>query len=79
MPKDDVVKVGAEPAPQPAPAPEPAPPAPALPKKIEMTSLYGFFDENHRYRDWHEGVVITDEAEIKLLSDRKAPFKVLEA
>jgi hypothetical protein len=60
------------------PAPPPAPPAPEQPKmpaKLKMLSLYGFFDDNKRYRSWHEGDVITDPSEIQLLVERKAPIE----
>lgn len=83
----------ADPA-KPAPAPEPVkPPAPAnaepaLPAKIRMNVLYGFYDEHGTLREWKEGDVISDPAVIKLLAEhepaedknghpRKRPFDVI--
>jgi hypothetical protein len=60
------------------PAAPPAPPAPEkppLPAKLKMLSLYGYYDENKRYRSWHQGDVITDPTEIQLLVERGAPVE----
>jgi hypothetical protein len=48
------------------------------PTKIRMTHLHAFLDENQRQRRWKAGDVITDPAEIELLTERKAPFQKLE-
>lgn len=69
-------------APEDAPAPAPVAPAEKAeekkyPAKLQLEVLYGYFDENNRYRQWAEGDVVTDAAEIKLLVDRAVPVKAV--
>ena len=49
-----------------------------MPVKIKMDSLYGYYEDSGRYREWKQYDVIVDEAEIKLLVERGAPFSVVE-
>ncbi len=51
--------------------------APALPAKIEMIHAHGFIDENGTHRYWKGGVIVSDPAEIALLTERKANFKAV--
>jgi hypothetical protein len=49
-----------------------------MPAKVKMESLYGYYEDGGRYRSWAQYDVITDEAEIRLLVERGAPFSVVE-
>lgn len=49
-----------------------------LPKKIRVTHLHGYYDDNGAFREWKEGFITSDEAEVKLLVDRGAPIQVLD-
>jgi hypothetical protein len=64
-----------QPPQQPAQPAPPAPEKPPLPAKLRMLSLYGYYDDNKRYRSWHQGDVITDPSEIQLLVERGAPIE----
>lgn len=64
-----------KPAAVPAAQSDKAPDASAgLPEKVRIAKLHGYFDENHRYREWHEGDVVSDPAEVSLLISRQAPL-----
>lgn len=49
-----------------------------MPKKIRLTHLHGYFDDNGAYREWKAGFVTSDESEVKLLVERGAPLEVLD-
>lgn len=72
-PKSDKAP-GAETAPAAAPAAPAAPAAEAKhPTRVKLAQLYGFWDENKRYRQWVEGDVVENPEEIALLIERQAP------
>lgn len=71
MSNDDTLPMSAEAPPTEQPAEK------KYPKKIKMTSLFAFFDDVGRRREWHAGDVITDASEIKILVDHGTPVFVV--
>jgi hypothetical protein len=51
---------------------------PAAPFKIRLTHPHSFIDDNGRHRVWNAGDVITDPAEIEMLTGRKARIEALD-
>jgi hypothetical protein len=46
--------------------------------RLRLTGHFVFYDPDHGshlFREWHEGEIVTDRSEIKLLESRAAPVE----
>jgi hypothetical protein len=48
--------------------------------QLRLTSRFAFYDEHgtHLWREWPEGAIVSDPAEIETLMARKAPVERIE-
>jgi len=45
---------------------------------LRVTANYGFYADDGAFCAWAEGTIVTDQAEIELLTGRKAPVERIE-